>query len=229
MGRLLKFRDYIWEAVRTHQFNFVTLLIALMAAGFAGWSSLEAHKAREEAKEASTWANRSAERSASAAEKSNTLVRRTQQPLLVPNLVSIGKDRKIEIENISTTGPAFNISGDFKVDRIPVAYYGKNGVTSEKSQDRLLAHLKSLTPHLLTPVLAPTKRYVVEQPFQDVSHSFSFFVIEFQPVVIGVIEYDDLLDPDKDHRIPFCLPLTSKAHLESCDAINTLQFQSLAQ
>jgi len=57
MTWLMKSWNYTWEAIRTHPFNFSTLLISLLAAAFAGWSSCEAHKAREEAKDASARAN----------------------------------------------------------------------------------------------------------------------------------------------------------------------------
>jgi hypothetical protein len=63
---------YRWGvgAIKTHPFNFVTLLIALFAAGFAGWSALEAHLTRKEADETAKELKKDIERSRVAAEKS---------------------------------------------------------------------------------------------------------------------------------------------------------------
>ena len=54
-------RAYIREAVKTHPFNFFTLLIALLAAAFAGWSAWETHLMRLGADETAEDAKRSRE------------------------------------------------------------------------------------------------------------------------------------------------------------------------
>lgn len=41
---------WLTDAVRTHPFNFFTLVIALAAASFTGWGAFEAHKQAEEAR-----------------------------------------------------------------------------------------------------------------------------------------------------------------------------------
>lgn len=61
---------YIREAIRTHPFNAFTLLIALLAAAFAGWSALETRRIRVDAANAAKEQKSAVERSVDAAESS---------------------------------------------------------------------------------------------------------------------------------------------------------------
>jgi len=70
LARFKRVWVYLSAAVRTHPFNFFTLVIAVLAAGFAGWSSWEAHLTRVGADHAAEAQARDVERSRKAAEES---------------------------------------------------------------------------------------------------------------------------------------------------------------
>lgn len=61
---------YIREVASTHPFNFFTLIIALLAAAFAGWAALEAHWTRTGADIAAAQQAKDVEHARKAAEKS---------------------------------------------------------------------------------------------------------------------------------------------------------------
>lgn len=66
---------YLKEATRTHPFNFFTLMIALLAAGFAGWSAWEAHRTRLGADESAADQKKAVERSLALAEQDAAAVK----------------------------------------------------------------------------------------------------------------------------------------------------------
>ena len=62
--------NYVLEVIRTHPFNFCTLVITLCATGFAGWSVWEARRTRVDAAKAAEAQSADVARSRTAAEAS---------------------------------------------------------------------------------------------------------------------------------------------------------------
>ena len=80
---------------------------------------------------------------------------------MVPTITVSGGSRKLSIENVSTSGIAVNVRGDYKID-IGIATHVQTGVTTETPKDQLLANLKQLSPHMLQSALGPAKNTVFD-------------------------------------------------------------------
>jgi hypothetical protein len=105
--------QYLAESVKTHPFNFLTLVLALASAVFAGWSAFEAHQTRIDTDKAAEAQAADVESSAKAAQRSADA---SEQ--LAGGVKAIAHDSKKEFslnkqrfENAETTMAA--ISGAF--------------------------------------------------------------------------------------------------------------------
>jgi hypothetical protein len=214
---------YVSDTVRTHPFNFFTLLIAFIAAGFGGWAAWEAHQARLEVRDATIQANKLAERSARAAEESNVLVKRTQASILSVRLETASSSRQIVIKNVSAA-VAHNVRADSRLQTsLTVKVLG--GLVSASAT----AVLKELNPKSLVASMGSGETVVlyddpsIMKALQVDSQSGPGVTARVVLRVVGILEYDDNFR--ENHKFPFCVLLDpSNRADDECDNINRTQF-----
>jgi hypothetical protein len=215
---------YLKDAVATHPFNFFTLVIALAAAGLSGWASLESHLARRDAKEATARANEIAQRNADASEQSNMLVKRTQEPLLLPRIDSKEGSSQLVLANVKES-PALNVYANYKVE---LSRDELSGYDQIRGIDFFTREIAGLIPPPAALVIPSGKELVLidklalsrpdDGQFTDDDFSLT------QPMVVGILKYED--DQHTVYRAPFCLTISLQTSIEhTCVMINELQYQ----
>lgn len=215
---------YLKDAVTTHPFNFFTLVIALAAAGLSGWASLEAHLARRDASDASARANEIAQRNAVAAEQSNMLVKRTQEPLVLPRLNTKEGGSQLVLANVKES-PALNVYANYKVE---LSTYELSGYDQTRGIKFFTREIAGLIPQPAALVIPSGKEIVfVDKLLLSRPDDGRFTDDDFsltRPMIVGILRYED--DQHAVYRVPFCLTISLQTSIEhTCVMMNELQYE----
>jgi hypothetical protein len=215
----------------------LSLIVAIIAMLFAGWSAFEAHSARIEARKAID----DADRSANAAEKSNNLAARSQSSYLVPSIQKSTDSAVISVKNVSAN-VALNVHAGYFLYAGPL-----------KSVDDVSAKLNTLQLKQLVMALAGSDKVdIIDTPIvttDTVESSITIPVTKVDQVlflgtpigiphvvmetqktevkvpskalVIGLVSSEDTANVR--HTATFCFPVASGSNDEECSKLNSLQ------
>jgi hypothetical protein len=211
---------------------FLTTLISVVALCFTGWQAVEARKARVDADAASasaanaaTRANEIAARQASAAEYSNVLMQRTQEPFIVVRIQQTSTDSQLVLHNLKDS-VAYDIYVGYKLRVIPIFDIDNPGWRQPLTADVRSVDLKLVTRALegrgsmmlVSSVPRLTRRWSVINPGKPLLPDNLTF-IDAPDLILGMVWWQD--DARHLFKTPFCYVVHMKDVVDSdCDQIN---------
>jgi hypothetical protein len=221
-------------------FDSISFVIALLGLLTAAWSAYEAHTARIEARSAIE----AAQRSADAAEKSNTLAARSQSSYLVPSIQRSGDKASVAVKNVSNN-VALNIRYGYSLYTGPLK--SVNDVSKQLADMPLRPLVLALGSSGETTVV---DSLVTVNGTQDIDATFSIPVVKMdsplgapriemqtqsiklgaapipsKTLVIGLVSFEDGLNVQ--HSATFCFPVNSALDDQECSKLNSLQLNGL--
>jgi hypothetical protein len=237
---------YLRNGIRTHPFNFFTLVIALSAAAFAGWSAYEAHELRRDAEGAALDSQRAAsiqahsvdqsriaaERSAAAAERTAAAFEKTV--LTGERGAKAAEENASAAENseraLLEVAPRLTQANDIEfiitnIGRTPAldVKAAAEATVAEDEQDNQLAEkMPSAGDDLVIHSLAPGAQTKFTAVLRDeVSKLRRRLRSEYSIYVLGIVTYSDVFAKERGREVCYSLLSSSSTELMPCEQFNT--------
>lgn len=225
------------EAKSRNWVDKASFVVALLAMLVAGWGSLEAHRARIESKSAIE----AAERSAAAAEKSNSLAARSQSSYLIPSIRRSNDMAAVTVKNVSSnialdvragyflyTGPLKSVN-DVSNKLAGMALRPLTLALAASAETTVIDSLVSasgtrdLTATFSIPVVRVDSGTPLVPRLEMQTETIKLGTIPIETLVIGLVSFEDGLN--RQHRATFCFSLNGAIEDQECSKLNSLQLE----